>query len=166
MNLSKQIIHKQVEHIVKENQVHDEIKDNGKARSKAYVQLCVQTVLEMDRDSALDCVVDGGGDFKIDAIHYSDPTTGDFTVSIFQGKYTSNLDKDGNFRETDIISIISSIRNLFGELTAYDIRNTLIEKLNEINSYIEEGQIPTVRVYLCNNRLKWIEKAQSYIDDF
>jgi hypothetical protein len=42
MNLSKQIIHKQVEHIVKENYLNEEI---GKARSKAYVQLCVQTVL-------------------------------------------------------------------------------------------------------------------------
>jgi len=163
MNLSKQIIHKQVEHIVKENYIDEEM---GKARSKAFVQLCVQTVLEMDRDSTLDCIVDGGGDFKIDAIQYSDPTTGDFTVSIFQGKYTANLEKDANFRETDVISIISSIRNLFGELAAYDIHHTLREKLNEINSYIEEGQIPTVRVYLCNNGLKWTEKAQSYIDDF
>jgi molybdopterin-guanine dinucleotide biosynthesis protein len=33
MNLSKQIIHKQVEHLVKENYLDEEI---GKARSKAY----------------------------------------------------------------------------------------------------------------------------------
>jgi hypothetical protein len=166
MNLSKQITHKQVDHIITENYVDEARKDKGKARSKAFVQLCVQTVLEMDKDSATDCIVDGGGDFKIDAIAYSDPTTGDFMVSIFQGKYTANLDKEANFRETDLISIISSIRNLFGELDAYDIRGTLREKLNEINSYIEEGHIPTVRVYLCNNGLKWTLKAQSYIDDF
>jgi hypothetical protein len=164
MSLSKQIIHKQVDHIV--SHANDAIKDEAKARSKAFVKLCVQTVLETDQDSASDCIVDGGGDFKIDAIKYSDPTTGDFIVSIFQGKYTANLNKDANFRETDLISIISSIRNLFGELEAYDIHYTLREKLNEINSYIEEGYIPTVRVYLCNNGLKWTTKAQSYIDDF
>jgi hypothetical protein len=164
MSLSKQIIHKQVDHIV--SHANDAIKDQAKARSKAFVKLCVQTVLEIDQDSASDCIVDGGGDFKIDAIKYSDPTTGDFIVSIFQGKYTANLNKDANFRETDLISIISSIRNLFGELEAYDIHYTLREKLNEINSYIEEGYIPTGRVYLCNNGLKWTTKAQSSIDDF
>ena len=164
MNLSKQIIHKQVDHIITENYADDT--DKGKARSKAFVNITVQTLLEMEKDSATDCIVDGGGDFKIDAIQYSDPTTGDFIVSLFQGKYTANLEKDANFRETDLISIISSIRNLFGELDAYDIHDTLREKLNEINSYIEEGHIPTVRVYLCNNGLKWTQKAQSYIDDF
>jgi len=112
MNLSKQIIHKQVDHIITENYADDT--DKGKARSKAFVKITVQTLLEMEKDSATDCIVDGGGDFKIDAIQYSDPTTGDFIVSLFQGKYTANLEKDANFRETDLISIISSIRNLFG----------------------------------------------------
>ncbi|MEI8004406.1 MAG: hypothetical protein WCG94_08705, partial [Methanothrix sp.] len=52
----------------------DELKisDEERLRSLAFVHLSVKTMLDLSDDEAFDCLVEGGQDFGVDAIHFSE----------------------------------------------------------------------------------------------
>jgi len=51
-------------------------------------------------------------------------------------KYSLDFEKDKDFKENDIIGIINTLRNMFGDLSRFEIAQSLATKLNEINSSI------------------------------
>ena len=75
------------------------ITDQIKLKSLSFVYLCVKTILDLDHEIAFDCLTEGGGDFGVDAIHISEEHDGEFTVSLFQGKYKDSLEGNANCPE-------------------------------------------------------------------
>jgi hypothetical protein len=141
------------------------ISEAGRLKSLAFVYLCVKTILDLDDVNTFDCLTEGGGDFGVDAIHISEEYDGEFTVSLFQGKYKNNLEGDANFPENGVTSLINAIRYLFdptAELEHINLR--LLAKVEEARSLIRDGYIPQVRALACNNGLKWNEAAQEAIE--
>ena len=141
------------------------IQESGRLKSLAFVYLCVKTVLDLDEESAFDCLTEGGGDFGVDAIHISDEYDGEFTVSLFQAKYKKDLSGNANFPEGGIDSLITAIKYLFdptAELT--HINQRLLAKVEAARSLIRDGYIPQVRALACNNGLPWAAAAQEAID--
>lgn len=141
------------------------ITEAGRLKSLAFVYLCVKTILDLDGDDVFDCLTEGGGDFGVDAIHISEEYDGEFTVSLFQGKYKHNLEGNSNFPEEGIKSLINAINYLFNPAAKLEhINQRLLVKVEEARSLIRDGYIPQVRTIACNNGLKWNLSAQEAID--
>jgi hypothetical protein len=169
MNIHASIIDQRLKKLIEEiRQSASErlnIKDNGKLKSLAFVYLCVKTVLDLQEDEAFDCLTEGGGDFGIDAMHISEEYDGEFTVSLFQGKYHNKLNAVSNFEENAIKNIIHAITHLFDPSAKLNNINKLLKlKIEAARSLIADGYIPQVRVIACNNGLKWNASGQETID--
>ncbi len=100
MNIFASIIDQRLESVIESirQQAAEElgISEAGRLKSLGFVYLCVKTILDLDDSSAFDCLTEGGGDFGVDAIHLSEEYDGEFTVSLFQGKYKNNLEGNAN----------------------------------------------------------------------
>ncbi|MBE0472058.1 MAG: hypothetical protein IBX55_21445 [Methyloprofundus sp.] len=87
--LSKNIIDKQVNKLASEffaDQFNGSSDDKCRALSKAYTQLTMKNMLDLDEDEAFDCVVDGKNDFAIDGLYFSEPQNEFFDIYIYQIK--------------------------------------------------------------------------------
>jgi len=118
MNLNASIIDQQVRALAGKlkDQFADRLNiktDEPKLRSASFVLLCVKTVLDLTEDEAMDCMTEGGSDFGVDAVEVSDVADGEFTVTLFQGKYKQDLEGDANFPENGITKAIQAVRLLF-----------------------------------------------------
>lgn len=141
------------------------VNDEGRLKSLAFVYLCVKTLLDLGEDEVFDSITEGGGDFGVDAIHYSEETDGEFTVSIFQAKYKNNLEGNANFPENGIEALNKAIRFLFDPSSQIDtINDRLTAKVEEVRSLIRDGYIPQIKVFACNNGAKWDDAGQEAID--
>ena len=66
--------------------------DDPRRRSAAFTFLAARTVLDLTDDEALDCIVDGGDDFGVDALSFGEPEGGAVPVVLIQSKYRRRLD--------------------------------------------------------------------------
>jgi hypothetical protein len=139
--------------------------DDVRQRSAAFVFLVVKTVLDLPDEEALDCLTEGGNDFGVDAAHVGDVEDGEFVVTLFQGKYKQDLAGNANFPQNGVEKVIQAIRYLFDPDSEITVNPLLRNRIEEIRSLIRDGEIPRVRVVLCNNGLKWSDPAQILIDN-
>jgi AIPR protein len=172
MNINVSIIDQRLVSVVNDIQqeateeLNISIRDADRLKSLAFVYLCVKTILDLEHIDTFDCLTEGGGDFGVDAMHISEEHDGEFTVSLFQGKYKSkNLEGDSNFPENGVTALINAINYLFNPPAKLQhINKRLLAKVEEARSLIRDGYIPQVRAIACNNGLKWSEAAQEAID--
>lgn len=141
------------------------INDPIRLKSLAFIYLCVKTVLDLEDVETFDCLTEGGGDFGVDAIHISEEYDGEFTVSLFQGKYRhSDLSGRSTFPESGINSIIRAIGHLFNPASQlHHINPRLLTKVEEARSLVRDGFIPQVRSFACNNGQRWNASADEAI---
>jgi hypothetical protein len=163
MSLSKQIINRQLEEIVNEYFTSN---DNAKNYSSAYTVYTIHKLMDVSIPVAYESFTDGTNDLKIDGLYFDEPSDDVLDISLFQIKYSLDFSKDKGFKENDIIGIINTLRNMFGNLSRFEIAQSLETKLNEINSYISMGNIPSIKVYLVNNGKKWEPNGESQIEAF
>jgi AIPR protein len=168
MNINASIIDQQVRKLAEEcaKQLADElgINQEEKQRTTAFVLLTAKTVMDLVTDKAFECLTEGGDDFGVDAIHISDVQDDEFVVTIFQGKYKRDLEVTSNFPENGVTKVIQAVRMLFDPNATLNVNDLLKPRLEEIRSFIRDGNLPQVRVVLCNNGLKWTATAQNLID--
>ena len=91
---------------------------DAQERSAAFTFLVARTVLldltngDLSDDDVIDGIVDGGNDFGVDALYFSDePGDGAITVVLIQSKYRRNLDGAAAFPENGIARMIDAISN-------------------------------------------------------
>lgn len=171
MNINVSIIDQQVRGLAQRlrgnMEAELEVKlDDTKARSVAFVLLCVKTLLDLNEDEALECLTESSNDFDVDAMAVSDVVEGEFTVTLFQGKYDhTKLEGNKNFDETGVIKAVQAVRGLFDPQQSIDMNPRLRARVEEVRSFITDGFIPRVRFILCNNGLSWKRpEAQAIID--
>ncbi|TAE58849.1 MAG: abortive phage resistance protein [Nostocales cyanobacterium] len=169
MNINASIIDQRLNSltdIIKQQATEElNINDPGKLKSLAFVYFCVQTILDLDDSNSFDCLMEGGGDFGVDAIHISEEHDGEFTVSLFQAKYKNDLQGNANFPENGINALINAIRFLFDPSAKLEhINQRLLTKVEEARSLIRDGYIPQVRALACNNGIQWNQSSQEAID--
>ncbi|GGF18382.1 hypothetical protein GCM10011611_25350 [Aliidongia dinghuensis] len=168
-SISAQILDQRVQRIVadtKEALIQEAgIKDeDGSLNSAAFVLLVTKTVLALTDDEVIDCLVDGGNDFGVDAIYFSPVQDNEFNITLIQGKYKKSLNADSNFPENDVKNMVLAVGALFDPGREITVNSRLRQKLEEIRSFVADGALPTVHVILCNNGLSWTEAAQQHID--
>ena len=126
--------------------------------------LVAQTVLGLEDDEALESIVEGSGDFGVDALHFEYPLDGEITIALVQGKYRQSLDGANAFPENGIAKMIDAVGALFDpgrELTLNRRRRSRVE---EIRSFVADGAIPRVIAIAANNGPRWTPEAQQRID--
>jgi hypothetical protein len=168
MNINAAIIDQRLNAL--QQQIADQAKEElninpgEKLKALSFVYLAVKTVLDLPDDEVFDCLTEGGQDFGVDAIHFTEEQDAEFTVTIFQGKYKNNLSGEANFPESGVQSLINAIRYLFDPSTILDnINHRLSIKVEEIRSLIRDGYIPQIRAIACNNGQKWNAAAEEVI---
>lgn len=140
--------------------------DVVRKKSLAFVVLCVSTVLDIPLTDAIELLTDGGNDLGVDALHLSEVDDGEFTVTLFQAKYThKNLDGKSNFPENSIKSLITLVSNIFDPNKPFTMNPRLAPRIEEVRSLIRDGYIPNVRLLFCNNGLSWNTQAQQWLDN-
>lgn len=169
MNINASIIDQRLSGIQQEIReiasIELNINDQEKLKSLAFIYLCVKTMLDLDAEEAFDCLTEGGGDFGVDAIHLTEEIDGEFTVTIFQGKYDRSLNGEKNFGENAILAMINAIRHIFDPYSQLEtIRDRLKTQVEATRSLIRDGFIPRVRAIACNNGLKWNRTADEAIN--
>lgn len=168
MNINASIVDQRLDGLVEEYK--DKLieivgQDLTRQKSLAFVLLSLMTSLELIADEAFDLITEGGNDIGVDAIHLGDVDDGEFTVTIFQGKYThKNCDAESNFPENGIKNAINMVSVLFDPSKALTLNERLQPRIEEVRSLIRDGYIPNVRIMLCNNGKKWKQEAQDWID--
>lgn len=170
MSINAQLIDQRVEGVVKRigERLQAEVRirnDADKLKSAAFVFLVAQTLMELDDDEAMDGLVEGGGDFGIDAVYFGAPDDGEFQVTLIQGKYKRTMDGDGTFPEGGFDRMFGAIRTIFNPTASYTANDRLKRRVEELRSLIREGNIPSIRVVLCNNGRKWNATCQERIDN-
>ncbi|ACY15229.1 AIPR family protein [Haliangium ochraceum] len=170
MNINAGIIAQQVRGIAQRSRTALE-KDLGplddtRARSVAFVLLCVKSMLALSEEEALQRLTEGGNDFGVDAIDVSDIADSEFVVTLFQGKYHhENLTGTRNFPQSGVEKTIQAVRLLFNPHQKLPVNPRLEARLEEIRSLILDGHLPRVRVLLCSNGASWkVPETQALID--
>lgn len=139
--------------------------DSAKLRSAAFVALVVKTVLDAIEEAAVECLTEGGGDFGVDAVEVGEVQDGEFGITLFQGKYKTELEGKANFPQTGIEKLIQAAGTLFDPYKSITVNSRLKPRIEEIRSLVADGYLPQVRIVACNNGLTWKKEAQELIDN-
>lgn len=169
MSFNAQIIDQWVEGLVERigDRLRDEVgvrNDPDRLKSAAFVFLAAKALLDLDDDDVLDGIVEGGGDFGVDAIYFSAPENGEFLVTLFQGKYKRALDGDGGFPESGVVKLVHALPILLDPGREFSANLRLTACIEQIRSLIREGEIPRVRAIFCNNGRKWNDAGRQQIE--
>jgi hypothetical protein len=162
MSLNASIIEQRVVKLVEDRSNALGPGNDDQLRTKAFVWLATSTVLDLPLEEALPLVTDGGQDLAIDALHVGDIVDGEFVVTILQCKYRRK--PVGRFPANEVGKLAQVVGVLFDpDLPPPHARLEVKARVEEIRSLVREGNMPTVRVVLCNNGERWGEDAESII---
>jgi hypothetical protein len=166
MNINASIIDQRVAGIIEEYEtLLPAGRDEEKKKSAAFVLLSMSTTLDITIEEAADLLTEGGNDAGVDGLHIGEVDDGEFTVSLFQGKYKiKDLSGEPNFPENGVQKAVTTVATLFDPSKHIDLNDKIAPKVEEIRSLVRDGLIPNVRVILCNNGRKWTNQAQNWID--
>ncbi|MCA9648912.1 MAG: AIPR family protein [Myxococcales bacterium] len=126
--------------------------------------LATSVVLDIPVVEALRSFTDGGHDLSIDALHVGDIIEGEFVVTIVQAKLRRK--PGGAFPANDIQKVIHTVGVLFDpDPELPHARLQLLARVEEIRSLVRDGNLPVVRVVLCNNGERWTPDGDALIRD-
>ena len=124
----------------------------------------MSTTLELPLEDCIELLTDGGNDAGVDGLYIGDIEEGDFSVTVFQGKYRiRDLGGTANFPENGLQSSLRTLGALFDPYREIALNERIAPPIAEIRSLILDGYIPTVRLVLCNNGARWTEQAESWV---
>ncbi len=165
LNINASIVDQRITGIVAEHSDWLPRGDENKKKSAAFILLCMSASLEISLEEAADLLTEGGNDAGVDGLNIGDVDDGEFTVTIFQGKYKiENLSGSANFPENGVKASLHTVTTLFDPAKQIEVNEKLAPKLEEVRSLVRDGYIPNVRVILCNNGAKWNDQSQAWID--
>ncbi|MDR1342425.1 MAG: AIPR family protein [Prevotellaceae bacterium] len=164
MDINKHIVDQRIRKIAADNP--DKFageKDERKKLSKAFVCLSVASCLDIELEEAFGLITEGGNDAGVDAIYIGGVNGYDFSVTVFQGKYTFDLEKENNFPANAIQRVIGSIGAIFDPSKPIEMNEDLMPKVEDIRSLIADGFIPNIKCVFTNNGLKWQQEGDTHI---
>ena len=164
MDINKHIVDQRIRKIVSDNPEKFASEGNERQKlSKAFVCLSVASYLNIELEEAFDLITEGGNDAGVDAICIGDVNDYDFSVTIFQGKYVFDLNKDSNFPANSIQKVIGSIVAIFDPSKPIEMNDDLMPKVEDIRSLIADGFIPNIKCVFTNNGSNWNNDGDNHI---
>jgi len=164
MDINKHIVDQRIRKISSSySEIFTNDSDEKKNLSRAFVSLSVASYLNIELEEAFALITEGGNDAGVDAIFMGDVNDYDFSVTIFQGKYVFDLNKDSNFPANSIQRVIGSIGAIFDPRKPIEMNEDLTPKVEDIRSLIADGFIPNIKCVFTNNGLKWNNEGDNHI---
>lgn len=164
MDINKHIIDQRIRKIVQDRpEWFANIGGLEQKVSRAFVLLTVSTYLNVELSEAYSLITDGGNDAGIDAINIGDTNDLELPVTIFQGKYVFDLEKDSNYPANSVLRVINSIGSIFDPSKEVQLNSKLKPEIEEIRSLISDGYIPVVKIILFNNGIRWNDEGEQHI---
>ena len=164
MDINKHIVDQRIRKISSSySEIFTNDSDEKKNLSRAFVSLSVASYLNIELEEAFALITEGGNDAGVDAIFMGDVNDYDFSVTIFQGKYVFDLNKDSNFPANSIQRVIGSIGAIFDPSKPIEMNEDLTPKVEDIRSLIADGFIPNIKCVFTNNGLKWNNEGDNHI---
>ena len=164
VDIAKQIVDQRVNKIIEDNRDFFAKDDLERRRSKGYLLLGVAAYLDIDISEAEQFITDGGNDGGFDAAYIVEAEDSQLNVVLFQSKYTRNLEKDSHFPANSIEKAVNTVRCVFDPSANIELNPRSKKVVDEIRSFILDGQIPYVTFVMLNNGLTWNKEGQNYID--
>lgn len=164
MDIAKQIIDQRVNKILEDNPDLFANDDPERRRSKGFLLLGVAAYLDIDISEAEQFITDEGQDGGFDAAYLVEAQDSQLNVVLFQSKYTRNLEKDSHFPANAVEKAVNTVRCVFDPAANIELNPKSRKKVDEIRSFILDGQIPYVTFVMLNNGLPWKQDGQNYID--
>lgn len=165
MDIAKQIIDQRVNKILADNEALFAGGDLERKRSKAFLLLGVAAYLDIDIAEAVQFITDGGNDGGFDAAYIEEAQDAQLNVVLFQSKYSRNLEKDSNFPSNAVEKAVNTVRCVFNPSSYIELNPKSKEKVDEIRSFILDGQIPYVTFVMLNNGLSWNQEGEHHINN-
>lgn len=165
MDIAKQIIDQRVNKILADNEALFAGGDLERKRSKAFLLLGVAAYLDIDIAEAVQFITDGGNDEGFDAAYIEEAQDAQLNVVLFQSKYSRNLEKDSNFPSNAVEKAVNTVRCVFNPSSYIELNPKSKEKVDEIRSFILDGQIPYVTFVMLNNGLSWNQEGEHHINN-
>lgn len=165
MDIVKQIIDQRVNKILEENPDLFSDVDLERKRSKGFLLLGVAAYLDVDIAEAAQYITDGGNDGGFDAAYIEEAQDSQLNVVLFQSKYSRKLDTDSNFPSNAVEKAVNTIKCVFDPAAHIQLNEKSREKVDEIRSFILDGNIPYVTFVMLNNGLSWNQDGQNHIDN-
>jgi hypothetical protein len=164
MDINKHIVDQRIRKIVADNPDKFAGKnDDKKELSKAFVCLSMASCLDIELEEAFGLITEDGNGAGIDAIYIGDVNGYDFSVTLFQGKYTFDLSGDAHFPASAIQIVIRSIGAIFDPSMPIEMNEDLAPRVEDIRSLIADGYIPNIKCVFANNGLKWQQGGDTVI---
>lgn len=163
MDVSKQIIDQRVNKILEDNPELFPSGDSERKRSKAFLLLGVAAYLDIDLAEAAQYATDGGNDGGFDAAYIVEAQDSQLNVVLFQAKYSRNLESDSNFPANAVEKAVNTVRCVFNPTAHIVLNPKSKEKVDEIRSFILDGQIPYVTFVMLNNGVTWNQDGENHI---
>ena len=165
MDIAKQIIDQRINKILEDNTDFFPEDDYERRRSKAFLLLGVAAYLDMDVAEAVQYITDGGHDGGFDAAYIVEAQDSQLNVVLFQSKYNRSLESYSNFPANSVEKAVNTVRCVFDPAASIELNPKSKEKVDEIRSFILDGQIPYVTFVMLNNGLPWNQDGQNHIDN-
>ena len=126
----------------------------------------MSTALDEPLEDCIEYLTEGGNDAGVDGLHVSDVEDGEFEITVFQGKYRVNdLAGQANFPANSVQKAADTVRVLFDPYRPVVLNPKLEPKVQEVRSLIRDGNVPTVRVVLCNNGARWLADGETWVQE-
>lgn len=163
MDIAKQIVDQRVNKILEDNNSFFINEDTERRKSKAFLLLGVASYLDMDIAEAVQFITDGGNDGGFDAAYLVEAQDAQLNVVLFQSKYSRKLDADSHFPSNAVEKAVNTVRTVFDPAADIVLNPKSKEIVDEIRSFILDGQIPYVTFVMLNNGLSWNQDGENYI---
>lgn len=151
------ILHHHADLLMQEKNLQNDV---NRQKSMAFLLLCISTCLDISLGEAAELMTDGGNDGGVDGLHIGEVEDGEFLVTLFQAKYKVNdLSGEANFPENGVQKTIDTLQVLFDPYRHVTLNKKIAPKIEEVRSLIKEGNLPTLRIVLCNNGKQWNDLA-------
>ena len=165
MDIAKQIIDQRVNKLLEDNPEIFQNTDEERRRSKAFLLLGVAAYLDIDIAEAAQYITDGGNDGGFDAAYLEEAPDAQLNVVLFQSKYSRKLDGNTNFPANAVEKAVNTVKCVFDPSANIVLNQKSREKVDEIRSFILDGQVPYVTFVMLNNGLSWNQDGQNHIDN-
>lgn len=165
MDIAKQIIDQKVNKILEDNEDFFCDGDFETKRSKAFLALGVAAYLDIDVAEAFQYITDGGNDGGFDAAYMEEAQDSQLNVILFQAKYSRKMESESNFPANAVEKAVNTVRCVFDPAANIELNLKSREKVNEIRSFILDGQIPYVTFVMMNNGLSWNQDGENHIQN-
>lgn len=165
MDITKQIIDQRINKIIEDNVEVFAGGDVEKNRSKAFLLLGVAAYLDIDVAEAVQYLTDGGNDGGFDAAYIVEAQDSQLNVVLFQSKYSRKLENDSNFPANAVEKAVNTVKCVFDPSANIVLNPESKKKVEEIRSFILDGEIPYVTFVMLNNGLSWNQDGQNHIDN-